>query len=225
MKLIHTLILLLTIVSCGTKHVLQEVDVIGHYEWKSSIARMESIELFENDSFLFSWSAGLMTGNTMGVWRISGRNIVLLSNEQPDSKAKIKILDVSEKYGKPLKIFLVDEDNEKVMFSTCSLKKDSLILQETSSDINGEAYLIRDIQADSLIITQLGYKDVRIPYDNKVSLMEIRVQSAQQYKYFTNQKWRFKRDKLFDPSKRNKDLTGKYYFKKINKNALQQSLK
>lgn len=114
-----------------------------------------------------------------------------------------------------LQIKLVGKENESIPFATCVLKRDTTTFIGAITGLDGETFLPA-VRADSLIISALTYMTIRCKYDSSVSSYVLRMEEGDDYyRYFTDEKWTFKKNRLLAPStKSDKQVNVRCYERK-----------
>lgn len=208
--------LLLFLIACSTSRHLTNKEICGKYVWNGMVYGVSSeIILNDNQSFEYNWLHGLIKGRTLGTWKKEGQFIVLNSNIQANDVNPFEILETKKYASEILTLKLKNSLVGDVAFAKCILKKDTTVLSGGVSDMEGNCSLYK-LKADSLIITTYGYNTIRIPVDSMVSEITFKlVEDFDKYRYFTNEKWKFKKGRLFDTSKRKSRTSRKFYYEKI----------
>ncbi|MDX1447013.1 hypothetical protein [Lishizhenia sp.] len=216
MKSTYTLFILSIIISCSsTKHLPHE-QIIGTYISNDIFYGVsEEIELKANQGFEYNWDQGLLEGSTFGKWKREGNYIILNSNKQVNEVPPFEIIETKKYKSEILTLKVLNPNNEGHAFAKCALKKDTIILSGKITDLEGRCRFDK-VTADSLIISAYGYNTIRIPLDSTFSSLTLKlVEDFDTYRYFTNEKWKFKKGRLYDTSKRKGHASRKYYYQKI----------
>lgn len=204
-------------VSCSTTKNLTTEQIIGKYQWNGIYGAESTIELKADQTFKYNWQTGLIGGTTFGTWEREGAKIILNSELQPSENGiqKFEITNTGSKKSDLLSIKVVGPGNESVPFATCVLKNDTTTLKEASTDLQGEAEL-PGLEADSLIISFVGYKTIRYKLDSSISTLVFKMEEGNEYyEYFTNETWTYKNERLYDPSIKKDKYVKKDYYEKM----------
>ncbi len=173
-----------------------------------------SMELKENKVFEYHWHAGLNSGVTKGTWEKSGRHIVFNSELQPILYNYSVIVDSKEGSQDSLSIRLLDDDKVPISYVAVRLvNKDKEIIFNTPTDFDGLAKLPKATSDNLKLIIAFGsyvyeniirdypknsYPFISIP-DSTVGHYQFQINmgpSRKNYRYFTNEKWKYKNSKF-----------------------------
>jgi hypothetical protein len=200
--------------SCSTTKDLKEKKLLGKYSWKGIYGVAASIELKNDGIFEYNWVTGLISGTTNGTWTFDGQKINLNSEIQPDNNLNkdFEIILIEQSDTSLLTLKIIDVNDNPIFYANCILEINNKATESTTTDLNGFAKLNK-VEADSLIIQFIGYKTIKIKYDNTVSKYEIRMkESNSYYEYFTDKKLNFKKNRLYDSAiKKDKSVRKNYY--------------
>lgn len=204
--------------SCYTKKDLTIEEFVGKYNWTGGYGVGSSMELTKNQTFIYKWQTGLISGTTLGIWKKEGHKIILNSHLQiSDEDAGYEIVETKKLNSKVVTLNFVDTKGESVPVVNCFLKGDSAILEEFSTDSHGELKFSRIKEADSLIISSAGFKTIRYKLDPSISnyLFKMKYDNFQ-YEYFTEEVWVYKKGRLYDPSIKKSKYMKKNYYQRVN---------
>jgi hypothetical protein len=213
----------LIFISCSSTKNLTAERIIGKYQWNGIYGVGSTIELKADQTFEYNWQTGLIWGTTIGTWEIEGAKITLNSELQPSENGieTFEIIKTEKNHTDSLLIKVVGIDNESVPFANCVLKQDTTTLTGASTDFQGETMLPK-LEADSLIISFIGYKTIRYGLDSSVSTYVFKMEERHEYyEYFTGEKWKYKNGRLYDPSIKKDKYVKKKYYQRIKENVLQ----
>jgi hypothetical protein len=216
LKIILYIFLIIFLDSCATHKEINKEDVIGTYELNvEAYGVSKSIELQEDLTFKYDWVVGLNSGATEGTWNLNDNKIIFFSELGVSSKND-KIYKVLKKKGENMDSVLVkilDTDKDPVPFVKCFKLKDSTLLYSGFTDLDGSIKLSSS-SADSIIIRSVDFGEVKVQWESNVIYYEIMVKHIPlNYKYFENEKWIFKKSRLYDPTIANKMFKKEYYEK------------
>lgn len=186
--------------------------MLGRYCYNSIYGNGSTMHLRADHTFEFKWFEGLNAGTTLGTWERKTDKIILNSRMQSrEEPHEFEIIQLERGEGDSLVIQLIDTEEETIPFANCMLMRDSLLAGQ-STNLDGKAVLPR-LDADSLIISYLGYKTIRCKYEPSVSSYVFKMQASNYYyQYFTDAVWEFKKGRLYDPSiKKTKHQKQNYY--------------
>lgn len=192
-------------------------QIIGKYQWNGIYGIGSTIELKADQTFEYNWQSGLILGTTFGTWEKEGTKITLNSHLQPPENGieDFEIIETEKKKSDSLLIKVIGSDNESVPFAACVLKQNTTILTVASTDFQGETKLPK-LEADSLIVSFIGYKTIRHQLDSSVSTYVFKMEVGNEYyEYFTNETWIYKNERLYDYSIKKNKYVEKDYYEKI----------
>ncbi|MDA7501866.1 carboxypeptidase-like regulatory domain-containing protein [Chitinophagales bacterium] len=218
MKKLSAVLILLLFASCLSSRKLSTEQVIGKYHWNGIYGVASNIELSVDHTFEYNWQAGLSGGTTLGTWTKEGSKITLDSDQQPSEVPSdaFEIVNASSTNSNLLCLKIVNPENEPLPFVSCGLVADTTVLESTVTDFNGEAKLPR-FTADSLVVSFVGYRTIELKLDNSISHYELRMkEQIRYYKFFTNEVWKLKRGRLYNPSIEKSKSTKKDYYEKAD---------
>ncbi|NEV95065.1 carboxypeptidase-like regulatory domain-containing protein [Psychroflexus sp. YR1-1] len=217
MRTSFTILTILIFISCSSTKNLTTDHIIGKYQWNGIYGIGSTIELKADQTFEYNWQTGLIRGTTFGTWEKDGTQITLNSNLQPPENGieNFEIIETEKNKSDSLLIKVIGSDNESVPFAACVLKQNTTTLTGASTDFQGETKLPK-LEADSLIISFIGYKTIRHRLDSSVSTYVFKMEEENEYyEYFTNEKWTYKNERLYDPSIKKDKYVEKDYYEKI----------
>lgn len=195
------LILLILVFGCKSIEQIDKREIIGTYESKGIYGVVSNITLNENQTFSYNWQIGLMWGTTNGNWALIGNNLILNSDEQPIKEEGFVIRERNKTDKKQFEIKIIDEkEKNELIAASCYLMKNGTIIEEKSTDKEGNCILIFNENADILKVDYIGYNRVEIPIDKLKSnsfILELK-ENTGHYKYFTNRKWKVKKGGIYD---------------------------
>jgi len=209
------IIVFLLLNSCYTTKIISEEDVIGQYQLEDTFGYGPIITLQKDNSFEF-YGAHSLSGVTKGRWELDGTKVILNSEHQPfyNNGEKFEILELDSSFSDSLVFQFVDEENHPLPFARCKLKINSTVVAETETDLNGLAKF-PIIKADSLIGELIGLYPIRYKLDKSATSMKFIMsfdREALGYRYFTDEVYFFKKERLYNPLiKRNKYIRKPYY--------------
>ena len=192
-------------------------QIVGKYQWNGVYGVGSIIKLEADQTFEYNWQTGLIGGTSIGTWKIEGNKITLNSDLQPPEKGiqNFEIIETTKNESDSLSIKVLGPDNENVPFANCVLKQDTLTVTGASSDFQGEVMLPK-LEADSLIISFIGYKTIRHTLDSSVSNYIFKMEERNEYyEYFTDETWVYKKWRLYDPSIKKDKYVKKNYYERI----------
>jgi hypothetical protein len=217
LRISFTILTFLIFVSCSTTKNITTEQIIGKYQWSGVYGVGSTIEIQEDQTFEYNWQAGLMRGTTFGTWERDGNKIILTSEMQPSKNGieNFEIISTERKSSDSLSIKVISPYKETVPFAACILKKDTTTLAGVSTDFQGETKLPK-LEADSLIISLLGYKTIRHKLDHSISTYVFKMEEGNDYyEYFTGETWTYKNGRLYHSSIKKEKYVKKDYYEKI----------
>ena len=192
-------------------------QIVGKYQWNGVYGVGSTIKLEADQTFEYKWQTGLIGGTSIGTWKKEGNKITLNSDLQPPEKGiqNFEIIETTKNESDSLSIKVLGPDNENVPFANCVLKQDTLTVTGASSDFQGEVMLPK-LEADSLIISFIGYETIRHTLDSSVSNYIFKMEERNEYyEYFTDETWVYKNWRLYDPSIKKDKYVKKNYYERI----------
>ena len=182
----------------------------GKYNWKGIYGVGASIDLKKNGIFEYNWVSGLLNGTTVGTWKIEGRKIRLNSNIQPS--ADFDIIKAEHDDTNALSVKVSDINDNPIYFANCFLLSNNKVIESAATDLAGVAQLPK-IKADSLKIQFVGYKNIKLKYDQTASIYHFKMKEISHYRFFTDHELTCKRNRLYDPELEGIKNVKKYYEK------------
>ena len=210
-KMIILLIISFISVNCSTYNVN---SVCGKYVTKGGFEWGSSIKLNNDSTFLYNWFVGGSYNETKGKWYLSGKNLILNSDKQPqkDTTPNFYLIEQKKNDKKIITIDIIDKTKEPLVGvnAVMFLKKDTI--ERTFSNIDGRIIFSKQ-PFDSIKIQYFLYKNILIHNVDKNYLKIMLVEEQEHsYQFFTNENWVLKRRKLI-----NKTRNGIYYEKTYRK--------
>ena len=199
------LLFLIIIFSCSSlkinSEIIEGVYILGNGVYGNKLV------LKENYKFEYNWAGGLLEGKTLGDWKIEEDFIILNSELQPRDEAfknQYKILKSEFKHLDSIQIKVLDENRVPMQNADCYLKKNDSVIYNITSNSQGIAKLPK-MKADSLCVSFSFYDYVSIPLNNfhkDEIILELNQtnQSLEFYQFFTNEKFKYRRNKLIGSS-------------------------
>lgn len=160
-------------------------------------------EFFEDGTFLFVWSVGLLSGETPGTWKLDGEHIVLNSYKQPpkENEPLFRILEEKRESSDSLKIFLVNSEEEKdtLPFYCVAYDTEGEKLFEVGN-LDGKITISKDSVDHIEIISMLYHPAFEIELDSQVSTYVFEPYPEDIfYQYFSDSTMVFSKGVLYDP--------------------------
>jgi len=202
--------------SCVSNKNTRSENLIGKYAWAGIYGVGSVIELKSDTTFIFNWTAGLSNGTSEGTWSLRRNSVILNSYKQPWAAVGPKFDLIEEKIQESdtLTIKLIDEFNEIVPFALIGLKLGNDVDNPEQSDMDGVCRLF-NVSADSLIIRAIGYRDIDYKLKPGTSYLKFKMESRDvYYRYFTDTKWKWKNNRLYDRTIHKDRLVRKDYYEK-----------
>lgn len=192
-------------------------QLLGKYQWHGFYGIASNITLNKDSTFIYNWQTGLIGGTTSGTWQREGAKITLNSDIQPTENGTedYEIIEAKKNKSESLLIKVMGPDNKNLPFAACDLKKDTTTLTGASTDLQGVTKLPK-LEADSLIISFIGYKTIRHLLDSSVTSYVFKMEEGNDYyEYFTEEIWKYKSGRLYDSSIKKDKYVKKDYYEKI----------
>lgn len=193
----------------------ENIDIIGKYNRTGSLGFSARIELKPDSSFVYNWSIGLMGGITKGYWHLNNKNLILNSELQPNiHKTDFLLEEMNKTSSQKITIQVKTKSGESLPFATCTGYLNEQIF-EGSTDMDGKISF--DIESiERIEISFVGFKLVSfMNLDKSINdFVFVLEEESDYYEYFTNEKWRVKKGRLYD-YKIKKDRWTKNYFEKV----------
>ena len=192
-----------------------EKDVTGKYQRTASLGFKANIEFLPDSTFIYKWYIGMMRGATIGVWRIEGKKLILNSNKQPnDKKPEFTYSAITDSLTTKTIIKVQTEDGICVQTASCIIFSRGQKF-EKSTDSLGTA-IFSNQPVERIRILFIGFKPIDFinnnPSNNRFTFFVQVVENP--YHYFTNEKWKLKKGRLYD-RKIKRDRWSKKYYEKI----------
>ncbi len=193
-------------------------EVAGRYNWGGIYGVSSTMLLKEDSTFTFNWQAGLMWGETVGSWNIKRNKITLHSNQQPRNNTGIREPIMTKSTPSDhIEIEVIDQDSISLVLVGVALKRGNDKLWVGKADFNGKVVL-PNIQADSIYITFPGFENITYPIkDTAISYYKFQMEMDDLgFRYFTQEKWKYRPNRLYDPTVyRDKNTKPHYHVKKF----------
>ncbi len=212
-------IALIILSSCNITKKVSNSDIVGNYYMGDHFELNSYIELFDDYSFEYRWQMGLLFGKTDGLWRLEGNNVILISNKQPLSEGtkKYEIVETEREMSDSVIIKIIDSNNNPIPFSSIILKLNSEVVTAEISNMEGVVILAKQ-KADEIAISALFFAPISHILDTNVSYYEFKlIEHDNYYRYFTNEIWKYKNKRLYDPSRKGHKYLKNYYLKEEKK--------
>lgn len=190
--------------------------MVGEYQWLGTYGIRSTLEIKADNSFEYYWQVGLVWGKTFGTWKIEGRKIILNSERQQEIETAVsyEVIRKISNLADSISIKIECQDNRPLPFACCVFKTDTITLIKTFTNLQGEAKL-PILEADSLIVTYPGYKTILHQIDNSITCYEFKMKDCNTYKYFTNEIWIYRKDKLYSSKINSSKYFNKSFFERI----------
>lgn len=217
MRSMPGILVLLACFACHSSNDLAGNSAKGIYQWNGIYGVGSTMELNEDQTFKLKWHSGLISGTTIGSWTKKGDKIILNSELQPseDEDRGFDILKTVTEKSDSIAIQLYDLTKLPVPFAACILKSDSTTLIGASTNFDGEAILPK-LNADSLLVSFLSYKTIRLRLDHSVSAYELMMREGNEhYRYFTDEEWKYTNNRLYSPHIKKSEYVSKDYYEKV----------
>ncbi len=205
------------LVSCTASKSPPAESVVGEYNYTGIYGVGSTINLKANHTFEFTWQTGLIFGTTTGIWKKKGSRLLLHSDLQPDPTAKgYELVRTQKLPSDSLLVRLVESEGYGLWLANCWLTKEGEVLEGAAADENGMVRLPK-LEADSIHVSYLEYRDINHPYDPSLSFMTFKMEEEKAcYEFFTNEIWRFRKGRLYDPSIKRHRYAKKRYYERSN---------
>lgn len=213
------LLILIFLSSCTITQKVTNSAIVGKYYMGDHFELNSYIELFDDYTFEYQWQTGLLFGKTDGLWRLEGNKVVLNSNKQPliEGTKKYEIVKTEREVSDSIIIKIIDPNNEPIPFSNIVLKLNSKVVTAMTSNMEGIVVFDKQ-KADEITISALFFAQISYNLDTNVSYYEFKIiEHDKYYRYFTNKVWKYKNERLYDPSERGHKYMKNYYLKQEKK--------
>lgn len=197
MRKISCTLVLITVIS---RLLLSQVDSVVYLCSRNDYSG--EMILYSDSTFKYSYQVWLMQATTTGTWRLDERKryFILNSNAEilTDSVVIIERKDIN---SDSISIKVVDFNNEPICFGALILNDTIFVPIDKNKCIYNHS-MINMGKIRVCIFSNLYEKQIQ---DNKANVFIVKVfynPYLRWYRYFTNEKWRRKRNKLIDPKGR-----------------------
>jgi hypothetical protein len=189
-------------------------SVTGKYRTKGGFEWGSNISLNKDSTFIYKWQTGLIYGETTGKWKLSGNNLVLDSDLQPqkDTPSSFYIIDKRNTNSSDIVFDLYFPDSTDVLIGANGLMfHDGDTIRNVFSDIHGNMRFPKQ-ENDSIKILFIGLKDILIS-DSVNDYFKIATvdNNGNMYEYFTNETWQVRGNHLIDKSKNQNYYEKRFY--------------
>lgn len=203
----------------GQSHPPPDSSLLGTFLYQSpwyDVGRKLSLQA--DGRFSFEWWEGLMGGTTEGTWQQTKKGIELNSDLQRPQQGKAfhRLLEQGRVPSDSLRFELIDERGETIPFANLVLEHQGQSTRGTT-DTSGRC-LLKHPARGNLHISMVGFHHTQVAlkpgvYQYKIQLMP----GNNRYIYFEQEKWRWRRERLY-PSKRHRmAYPHKPYYRKLPK--------
>jgi len=219
------LILMVLFFSCKSIKT-EKGEIVGKYQWYGIYGVASNITLNKDNTFIYHWQTGLINGTTNGNWKLKGNTLILNSEKQPFKEEDFSIKERNKTSDNHFEVKVIDEEEKyELIFATCILEKDTNLIIEKSTDINGNCILPFVENPDKLKFSYVGYKEVEISTKELTTnsfILEMKEENNY-YEYFTNREWKVRKGKIYDPKIRKGKYVKKNYYERIKNRKRKQN--
>jgi hypothetical protein len=215
MKYLMSIILLVITCSCAIKKGIKCDDVIGVYYWQSIYGVGSSISIDKDSTFEYNWVMGLNSGMTEGNWKLFKNNLILNSNEQPEVEVIKKINLLSDSTYICIDSSSVLQNSYDLDFTSVKIVKKDKSSERLKLDSNYR-FVFFTKNVDSVYIYSIFKTPIRLAvnelnYNHYCYKMK---PDKSRYRYFTNDIWKYKNNRLYNTSIRKSRYNKVDYYKK-----------
>ena len=194
-------------------------NLIGKYEINEFFEIGSTLELSPDSTFIYDWQVGLMNGITKGTWRLKNSRIILNSEIQPKKRNEKFIIESwLDSSTQNTTIEVTDENRNPLPNASCEVHADKIILNLTT-DMKG--LITCEVKPITRIeISYVGFKNVayRLKNDTDNFLKFILQPENNSYQYFSNEKWKVRKGKIYKYRIFENEWIEKRYYEKIKIN-------
>ena len=215
MKLLLVGVTFLLLVNCSVLNNLKMTDIVGVYSYSDRISYYTNIELKSDSTFIFRSEGGLSSSKSNGFWSVDGRKIVLNSFYQPHELG-YEIIESDTINSDSLIIKVVDLFGKKLPFTPLKLIGNNGNTIKMLDFDSKQTFLKANY--DSVYVSAFCWVDVKLSMsDLKFNTVVIKLdQSFQYYNYFFNEKWMYKKDRLYYPLLKKSRFQKQNYYKRVD---------
>ncbi|MFK7969437.1 MAG: hypothetical protein AB8F95_03670 [Bacteroidia bacterium] len=217
MKFFTAIVIVSIVWGCAATQKLNVAEVCGVYQYSNGFCSSR-VKLKDDLTFQYTWD-DLMSGKGDGKWRIVGKSIVLNSAIQPPHNFSnfSHPIRLERGEGDSLRIKVVDEAGEPLPTAICIIAgADSQTVTGGTTGLNGTLTLPA-LDTCMLTIRFLGFNLVAFKLEPNIRYAEFRMMPEASYiRYFTNEVWRFRKNRLYSPQILPDGNTRKRYYEKVN---------
>lgn len=202
--------------SCAIKKGITDDDVIGIYTWQSIYGVGSSISINKDSTFKYNWVMGLNSGMTEGNWEMIKNKLILNSDEQLEEEVIKKFNTLSDST-------YISINSSATLLNSYDLELTSakIINKDKTSDRisldSNYKFVFFTKSVDSVYIysifktpIQLAVDDLN--YNNYYYKMK---PDKSRYRYFTNEIWKYKNNRLYNSTIKKSRYNKVDYYKKI----------
>lgn len=219
LKTVIYISLLIFLTSCLITKELNIEEVAGKYKLNlETYGVVKTIDLHSDKTFEYNWVEGLNYGSTSGSWHIEDGKVVLNSHCEHSINVKdnFKLIETSSYESDSILIHVLDVNNEAIPFSKCFTTLNSKKVSSAFTNIDGVAKLEKT-KADSLIIRNVDFENAHIKHEPSISYYKVILKyTYTNFHSFISEKWKFKNNRLYDPSVSNNGIFKKVFYKKVD---------
>lgn len=184
---------------------------MGKYLYIGEYGISSNIELLPNQTYKYEWSAGLITGVSLGQWKFENGFVILNSEKQPSKQIteSNEIIQELVKSENIVTIKVVDDENKPVPFVNCLLN----LSNSNEKDITNENGICKfeTIEAiEKIVLSYIGFKTVEYNPNAASNYFVIQLRKTHEnYEFFTNEKWKLKGNELIRTNKKGEQTSYK----------------
>ena len=184
MKCLTKILFLIAILGCSATKKIPIVKVEGKFIWTSIYGGGETIEIKSDSTFNFSWTQGLMNGETSGIIKDKLTHLCLESQFKPqDFKFDLEIPPQTKQDY--YEIMVGDDEWHRFIGATCEAYLNGEFIQGQSTDEMGICK-IDSLNIDSVVIRYVGYLNAELIIENNRTpkSLIVRLKEENHYHYF-----------------------------------------
>ena len=192
------IILLGALISCMVIKQIPEENLVGEYQYTGKYGINSSIEILQNKTFKYQWTAGLNGGTSLGKWRYDNGFIILNSEKQLSQHitATYEIIQELSREEKVVEIKVIDDGKQPVPFVDCLVSASNGDKKAVTTEQGICRFEVNGI-INKITLACIGFKTAEYEPKEKANYFEIVLRKeSENYEFFTNEKWEVKKGKL-----------------------------
>jgi len=193
----YLIVVLLFLSSCS----IAQKNLIGTYTYKVPGWINAQMTIKSDSTFIYNYQSGLEGTEVRGKWKTSKNDFIVFNSDKSPIKDSLKVEEESTKDYKDSITFVVKNFEGEPLGSAGITFKNvpdfGIVLNK-----EGQAKVSNELNIEQFTIHYLGYQYSYKVINKEVSFLKVQVYyplpEEAFYRFFINEKWRLKKNKLID---------------------------